>query len=184
MLHPAENILFYDFDVPLTNRLTALFTGSAFALNPLIVGIAQNMCKAANAKLVCSSNRATPDKKDETIGLLTQAGFNCYLYLHDDWTCNYESTVVKPPNKDLSALIRTNNIERWISEHPEIKGYVAFDDLKLSLKNFVHITDTNNGILYEDLDKACHLLGISLMDVVKAANPKAPHIKFPPYTPL
>lgn len=180
----SQKIIILDFDVPVTNRLTALFTGSPFALNPVIIGIINHICQAGGAKLVCSSNRAALNHKAETVALLTQAGFDCAAHLHPDWSCNYESTSLQTPDKELSAAIRTRNIKRWLTAHPDTTHYAAIDDLKLSLENFVHITDNNNGVSFEALQKLCYLLEIDLHDVAKVANPTAKsRIKFPAYDP-
>jgi DNA-binding Xre family transcriptional regulator len=183
-LETSHKIIILDFDVPVTNRLTALFTGSPFALNPVVIGILNHICQASGAKLVCSSNRASLNHKDETVALLTKAGFDCATHLHKDWSCNYENTSLQPPNKEASANIRTHNIERWLAAHPETTHYAAIDDLKLSLKNLVHITDQNNGMSFESIQRLCHLLNIDLHDVVKVANPTSKsRIKFPAYDP-
>lgn len=178
-----EKVIILDFDVPVTNMLTALFTGSAFELNPLMIGIMQNICKASGAKLVCSSNRADLNNKARTVALLTKAGFDCDQYLHADWSCNYKNTSLAIKDKKESAAIRTENIEQWLTNHPEVTVAVAIDDLELSVRNFVHIKNIHNGITFEDVQKICHFLEVDLKDVAKAANPKANQIKFPTYEP-
>ena len=177
-------IIFLDFDVPVTNRLTALFTGSAFDLNPVIIGILNQLCAVSGAKLVCSSNRADLNDRAKTIALLTKAGFDCDAHLHPDWSCNFKNTDIRPPDKEQSALIRTENILAWLTAHPEVDVYAALDDLPLTLNNFVQVTDRNNGVSFENIQKLCYLLGVSLGDIAKAANPMArERIKFPEWTP-
>ncbi len=175
----TEKIIFLDFDVPVTNRLTALATGSAFELNPLIIRILNNVCAASGAKIVCSSNRAPLGSEVEVNGLLQKSGLNM-VHLHDDWTCSYENTY--KPDKAEAEAIRTANIRRWLAAHPGVE-YVAIDDLPLDLPHFVHITDVNNGVSFENIQQVCALLSIDLNDVTKAANPKAPRFKFPAYKP-
>lgn len=174
----AENVIFFDFDGVGTTKLSVFATGSAFALDPTVMRIVQNLCKAANAKLVCSSNRAGLDKKDSVLNLLTEAGFDHENYLHDDWSCSYQNTYLNPTDTEKSAAIRTENINRWRTEHPEVKNYVAFDDLLLKLTNLIHIRDKNNGLKAEHIEEACALFRIEQNAVIKAANPKAPRFKF------
>lgn len=177
----GQKILFLDFDVPVTNRLTALATGSPFALNPLVMRILNNICKAAGALLVCSSNRAGLDHRDEVLALLREAGFDTQ-YLHEDWSCSCESTY-KPVGRS-SAQVRTDNIRRWLAEHPEVAIYAAIDDLAVDMPNLVLVKDQNNGLLFEDMQKLCHLLAVDLNDVALAANPGGhARIKFPTYNP-
>ena len=174
-----EKIIFLDFDVPVTNRLTALATGSAFELNPLIIRILNNICAASGAKIVCSSNRAPLKNEVEIKNLLQKSGLNME-HLHEDWTCSYETTYKS--DKGEAAAVRADNIKRWLAAHPGV-DYVAIDDLPLDLPHFVHITDINNGVSFENIQKVCALLSIDLNDVTKAANPKAPRFKFPAYNP-
>lgn len=174
-----EKVIFLDFDVPVTNRLTALATGSAFELNPLIIRILNNICAASGAQIVCSSNRAQLGKMVEVKNLLHISGLNM-KHLHEDWTCSYETTYKS--DKGEAAAVRSENIKRWLAAHPGVE-YVAIDDLPLVLPHFVHITDINNGISFEDIQKVCALLSIDLNDVTKAANLKAPRFKFPAYNP-
>lgn len=177
----VTKVIIFDFDVPATNRLSALATGSPFELDPLVIRILNNICKASGAKIVCSSNRAGLDRKYDVVALLTKAGLDAEN-LHEDWSCSYESTY-KPVGK-TSEEVRAGNIQRWLVEHPEVKAYVAIDDLLLDMPNLVHVKDQNNGLLFEDFQKICALLSVDLNDVVLAANPGArARIKFPPFNP-
>lgn len=177
----TEKIIFLDFDVPATNNLTALATGSPFELNPLIIRILNNICKASGAKIVCSSNRAGLNHKDDVTGLLIRAGLDADN-LHKDWSCCYKNTY--KPQGQTSAEVRAENINRWLTEHPAVTAYAAIDDLLLNTPNLVHIKDRNNGLLFEDVQKVCNLLSVDLNDVALAANPVSrARIKFPPYNP-
>ena len=176
-----QKIIFLDFDVPATNRLTALATGSPFELNPLVIRILNNICKASGAQIVCSSNRAGLDARDDVMGLLSRAGLDV-AHVHPDWSCSYENTY-KPEGR-TSAQVRTDNIRRWLAEHPKVTTYAAIDDLALDMPNLVLVKDQNNGLLFEDVQKLCHFLTVDLNDVVLAANPGGhARIKFPTYKP-
>lgn len=175
----SEKVIFLDFDVPATNRLTALATGSPFELNPLVIRILNNICKASGVKIVCSSNRAGLDHKDEVVGMLVRAGLDIEN-LHEDWSCCYQSTY--KPEGQTPEEVRTNNIRRWLAEHPEVENYAAIDDLLLDMPNLVHVKDQNNGLLFDDVQRLCALLSVDLNDVVLAANPGSrARIKFPSY---
>lgn len=61
----------------------------------------------------------------------------------------------------LERLERGNEIKEWLSEHPEVKSYVIFDDdndmLPEQLENFIR-TDEAYGITLKDAEKAIQIL--------------------------
>lgn len=153
----TDTVIFLDFDGPLSNYRVYAQADNNLDFDPIAVRILQNVCEVANARIVCTSVRTFPNWQifNETKRLFTEAGMDISV-LHPDWTVNK-----KYDHK------RKDSIEDYLELHPEIKNYVIVDDEHVDIPEKLVLVDQMNGIMSEDLEKICDILGIDIGDVFK-----------------
>ena len=153
----TETVIFLDFDGPLSTFRVFAQAESNLDFDPVAVGILRNVCEVANARIVCTSVRTFPHWQiyNETKQLFDEAGLDLAL-LHPDWTVN-KTNVHK----------RKDNIEAFLADHPEITNYVIVDDEHVDIPEKLVLVDALNGILVDDIEKICDILGIDSSDVYR-----------------
>ena len=120
------------------------------------IKVLNQIIQESNAKVVLSSTWRTIFSIDEMNQLFSERGVEAEII---DFTVNYEDNpeqhgnyrdyTINTPRRvivmeDFWADIRTQEINKWLEDHPEVTHWVAIDDLPLMVKNFVitpHITE-------------------------------------------
>jgi hypothetical protein len=135
----SERIIFLDIDGP-------IIPGGAYLLDPMCshnriipeipVAIVREACKRGNAKVVFNTthNRSW-DGVDDIEVAMVKAGFPAE-YIHPDTKTHYPETR------------RDEAVQEWLSRHPEVKDWIAFDDAKF--------TEADN-LIWVDPDAGLHL---------------------------
>ncbi len=170
-----SKVIFIDVDGPLLPLRALLLPGQARGLvpvppaghrpceqfDPVAVSMLDRLCRRGPAKLVISSSWQAA-----AIPPLRLAGFDLVAHLHAD-----------PLTGDWDGVPRGHCIAGWLSRHPEVTHYVAFDDDEsiAGLSGAVLCT-YENGLLVQHYYKAAALLEIcrqSLFDLpIIATEPK------------
>ncbi len=154
----TDKVIFLDFDGPQSSYRTYLFADGNLAFDPVSTKILNNICVAANTRIVCTSTR-TFTRGDlynpiyhETKAHFERAGFD-WSFMHPDWTVN------RPDFTD-----RKGNIERYLKRHPEIKKWAIVDDEFVDMPELVRV-DHMDGILFRQIEQICDLLGVNFRDI-------------------
>ena len=158
----TSNIIFLDFDGPLSNARVALQTGMMYwDFDPVTIGVLNNICDVSGAKIVCTSTRAgrTPENYKTVCDFFEKAGLDLHN-LHEDWSCQYGL-----------QFSREEHIRKWLANHPEVARYSIVDDEDVKLPNLVKV-DANDGLLTDHFRAVAGHVGCTLGDVYKRASQK------------
>lgn len=152
-------ILFMDIDGPMIpSRAYKLpnQTKLVSVFDPCATAMVNELLKLSGARIVISSTWREHGVKDCS-ELLETNGINPDL-LHPDW---------KTPCKLTST--RTQEIDLWLQEHPEITHYVAIDDEQLNanmLPGFVQC-DMDEGFSFRNFLESKVLFGVATDEEVE-----------------
>lgn len=150
----SKPVVFLDFDgVLCTVRSHYAYAEAGLMqhLDPIAVKLVERLCRKAGAEIVISSTWRQHHNEISMMAILMNAGMSKPPF-HDDWST---------PRR-LSSGARGYEIKEWLDRHPLTPSYVILDDdsdmLDEQTKHFVQ-TDSNDGFLWKDYEKACKILG-------------------------
>jgi len=138
------NIIFLDIDGVLNNTHT--ITNTPDILDELCVIRLHKILKYTNARIVISSSWR--ERSDSHIKLLYETFSKCGI--------NPNVVISKTPS--LSGQSRGDEIREWLANNRNVKNWIAIDDMKLDLENFIQI-DYNYGLTDNDVEKVVGFFG-------------------------
>ena len=152
-------IIFLDFDGVLNSEryIRNYMGGSVIMLDPLCMTLMRDVVKASGAKIVLTTSWRNHWSKNENeineIGKEINDIFGKYgLEVFD-----------KTPHMGYNQ--REQEIETWLSEHPDVQNFVVFDDKTLESDiiegHFVKTAGFFGGICEHDVREAFTILGVS-----------------------
>ena len=167
--NPIERVIFLDIDGPIIppknlvmrsmlkdieqaggklHGLTADFIGATDKIlhlhDPIAVVLITHLALETNSKIVISSTWRGYGY-DQFVEDFEGFGFDRSL-LHEDWR-------TKPGN----TMPRKQEVEEWLSRHPEVKKFVTIDDELLDFDEHVQVC-AHNGFIYDNYNQAYELL--------------------------
>lgn len=134
-------IIFLDIDGVVTSIRSGWFNLDIYTVNFL-----RWVCKKADIKIVISSTWRMNHNAEYWKSIFGE-------YIHEDYRT--------PMGRELHVIkkgtrCRGDEIQLWLSKHPEITKYLILDDdsdmLESQLSSFIQ-TDSHNGLLFEHMGK-------------------------------
>lgn len=133
-------IIFLDIDGVVTSLRTGWHNLDIYTINFL-----RWVCKKADVKIVISSTWRMNHNADYWKNIFGE-------YIHKD----YRTPIGRELASIRDNLCRGNEIQLWLSEHPEVTKYLILDDdsdmLEFQMNSFIK-TDTFNGLLHEHMEQ-------------------------------
>lgn len=136
-------IIFLDIDGVITSARTGWVNWDPFATT-----FVKWCCEKSDTKIVISSTwRCNRDRKFFT----DIFGENA---IHEDWRTPWDLS-------DMTMNCRGDEIQKWLTNHPEIEDYVIIDDEDDMLERQVShlmLTNSYNGMMFDDYEKLRKML--------------------------
>lgn len=148
-----RKVLFLDMDgVLCTTRSHYAYTRQILMrhLDPVACKLVERICFETGAEIVLSSAWRIPYDLSEMFTMLCNGGFSDVPF-HQNW---------KTPDKH-GLTSRGHEIKEWLEQNGNPKYCIIDDstDMLPEQKPFFVLTDTRNGLLMQDYDKAIEILG-------------------------
>lgn len=138
----TERVVFLDIDGPIIPYSMFLIDKMASwhrIIPPVTVAVVREVCKRSGAKVVFNTTHNTPastmDGVPEIEDAVRDAGLPAEM-IHVDLKTRYPQ------------IERREAVHEWLSRHPEVTDWIAFDDAKF--------TDADN-LIWVDPDGGLHL---------------------------
>jgi hypothetical protein len=139
-----KRIIFLDIDgpvIPFTMFLLDRMASHNRVIPPITVAVVREVCKRADALVVFNTTHNIPFKDVPDIEEAVIAAGLPREYVHPDMKTKYPQIA-----RDLAVL-------EWLSRHPEVEDWIAFDDVKF--------TDKDN-LIWIDPDAGLHLTHLNV----------------------
>jgi hypothetical protein len=141
----SERVIFLDIDgpiIPYTMFLIDAMASHNRVIPPLTVSVVRELCKRSGAKVVFNSTHNRRWKGVHDIDVAVAKAGLPESDLHPDMRTKYPDL-----DRDVAVV-------EWLSRHPEVRDWVAFDDCEFTEADNLIWVDPNAGLNLSHLNSA------------------------------
>lgn len=132
-----------------------MYSSDAATLSREMISRVNKVVRCTGAKVVISSSWRLSYSLNRIIHMLKTKGFEGEVI---------DKTPSLPKFTKTVTLDRSDEIQDWLSAHPEVENFIVFDDVEFSgfkvknFMNFIHI-ENSKGIQDHHVERAIDILG-------------------------
>lgn len=143
-------VIFLDIDGVLIPSSMFMLEGTMASIDlkfsDTCVACLKHLCKETGAMIVTNTTHNGSFER-KLLPLLKEAGLGEFVIGHTDYPkCSYSGDGVENP--------RDSAVKKWLSEHPEVRKWVAFDDDWFTEDERLIRCDSNCGIGVREMNAA------------------------------